>query len=184
MFACEFCKISKNTFLQRTLLVAASVRFTKAFIIWTKQAFSGIWEVLSYSITWIPWRSILVNINFYIIQFPLISVFLDKKMKIYLLDIFLFLLFEKTIPQKASKVLLEFNGKILIDLLSFGSLWNTLLGETLPEKIFDAEKWGNFVKIFITFPRQCFSQLIFWYFQLRLKCIRWNSNENEVLYEL
>ena len=77
------------------------LRFTKVFIIWTKQAFLGIWEVLPYSITWIPWRLILVNINFYVIQFPLISVFLDRKMKIYLLDIFLFLLFAKTIPQKA-----------------------------------------------------------------------------------
>ena len=156
MLACEFWEISKNTFSQRTPLVAASVRFTKVFIIWTKQAFSGIWEVLSYSITWIPWRSILVNINFYIIQFPLISVFLDKKMKIYLLDIFLFLLFEKTIPQKASKVLLEFNGKILIDLLSFGSLWNTLLGETLPEKIFQRGKMRKFRKNFHHFSLSMF----------------------------
>ena len=60
----------------------------------------------------------LVNINFYVIQFPLISVFLDKKMKIYLLDIFLFLLFEKTIPQKASKVLLEFNYTYVIYLFN------------------------------------------------------------------
>ena len=45
-------------------------------LIWTKRVFSKrlyiIWEVL-YSITWIPWRSILVNINFHVIQFSLIS---------------------------------------------------------------------------------------------------------------
>ena len=132
------------------------LRFTKVFIIWTKQAFLGIWEVLPYSITWIPWRLILVNINFYVIQFPLISVFLDRKMKIYLLDIFLFLLFAKTIPQKASKVLLEFNGKILIDLLSFGPLWNTLLGETLPEKIFRRGKMRKFRKNFHHFSPSVF----------------------------
>ena len=81
-----------------------------------------------------------MNINFYIIQFPLISVFLDKKMKIYLLDIFLFLLFEKAIPQKVSKVLLEFNGKILTDLLSLGQLIILYCGELCRIKFFDAEK--------------------------------------------
>ena len=155
MFACEFCEISKNTFLQWTPLVAASVRLTKVFIIWTKQAFSGIWEELSYSITWIPWRSILVNINFYVIQFPLISIFLDKKMKIYLLDIFLFLLFEKTIPPKASKVLLEFNGKKSI-IYRLGHFKTLYWGKLCRSKFFDAEKWENFVKTFITFPGQCF----------------------------
>ena len=126
------------------------LRFTKVFIIWTNQVFSGIWEVLSY---------VKVNFSEYyfcVIQFPLISVFLDKKMKIYLLDIFLFLLFEKTIPQKASKVLLEFNGKILIDLLSFGPLWNTLLGETLPEKIFRRGKMRKFRKNFHHFSPSMF----------------------------
>ena len=96
-----------------------------------------------------------MNINFYVIQFPLISVFLDRKMKIYLFDIFLFLLFAKTIPQKASKVLLEFNSKILINLLSFGLL-NTLLGENLPEKIFRHVKMRKFCKNFHHFSPSVF----------------------------
>ena len=134
------------------------LRFTEVFTIWTKQAFSGIWEVLSYSINWIPWRSILVNINFYVIQFPLIWVFLHEEMKVDLLDICLFLLFllAKTIPQKASKVLLEFNDKILINLLSFGPLWNTLLGETLPQKIFRNGNMRKFHKNFHHFSTSVF----------------------------
>ena len=129
------------------------LRFTEVSTIRTKQAFSGIWEVLSCSITWIPRRSILMNINFYVIQFPLISVFLDKEMKIYLLDIYLFLLFAKTIPKQ---VLLEFNDKILIDLLSFGPLWNTILRETLPRKIFRRGKMMKIRKNFHHFSPSVF----------------------------
>ena len=70
--------------------------------IWTEQAFSKrlyiIWKVL-YSITWIPWRSILVNINFHAIQFLLKSVFLHNGMKTYLFAICLFIFFAKAIPQ-------------------------------------------------------------------------------------
>ena len=76
--------------------------------IWKEQAFSKrlyiIWEVL-YSITGIPWIFVLVNINFHVIQFLLMSVFLHNEMKTYLPDISLFLLFAKTIPQKVLKYL-------------------------------------------------------------------------------
>ena len=75
--------------------------------IWIEKAFSKrpyiIWKVL-YSIPWIPWRSILVNINFHAIQFLLMSVFLHSGMKTYLLDICLFPLFAKAIPQKVLKL--------------------------------------------------------------------------------
>ena len=46
----------------------------------------------------IPWRSLLVNINFPVDQLPLMLVFLYKGMKTYLLDICLSLLFSKTVP--------------------------------------------------------------------------------------
>ena len=87
------------------------------------------------------WRSILVNINFYVIQFPLISVYLDKKMKIISLIFSFFYFLQKQFLKKPQKFFLEFKGKILIDLLSFGPLWNTLLGETLPGENFST--WKN-----------------------------------------
>ena len=99
----------------------------KCFI-WTMQTFLKrpyiIWEVL-YSITWISWRSMLVKINFHVIQFPLMSVFLHNEMKFYLLDICLFLLFAKIIPEKVLiwQVLLECND-INVDL--YFIVWVTL----------------------------------------------------------
>ena len=57
------------------------------------------------SITEIPRILILVNINFHVIQFLLMSVFLHNEMKTCLLDVSLFLLFAKTIPQKVLKYL-------------------------------------------------------------------------------
>ena len=59
-------------------------------------------EVL-YSISSILRRSVLVNVTFHVIQFPLMSVFRSKGMKTYLLDSYLFLLFKKINSQKVLK---------------------------------------------------------------------------------
>ena len=131
--------------------------------IWTNQVFSKrlyiIWEVL-YSITWIPWRSILVNINFHVIQFSLMSVFLQNGMKTYLLDICLFSLFAKTIPEKVLKLSKSY-WLIFYRLVNFDIHYREKLCR---EELFDGSKWGYFIKNVMTFPRLYFSQLTFCYF--------------------
>ena len=133
--------------------------------IWTRQVFSErlhiIWEVL-YSITWIPCRSILVNFNFHVIQFSLISVFLENGMKTYLLEICLFFLFAKKIPKTFLK-LSKSHWLIFYRLVNFEIQYRDKLR---PEGLFDGSKWANFIKHFITFPRLYFSQLTFCYFAI------------------
>ena len=129
--------------------------------IWTKQVFSKrlyiIWGVL-YSITWIPWRYVLVNINFHVIQFSLMSVFLQNGMKTYLLDICLFFPFRENILK-----LSESHWLIFYRLVNFDIQYREKLRR---EELFDGSKWGNFIKHFITFPRLYFSQLTFCYFAI------------------
>ena len=124
--------------------------------IWTEQAFSKrlyiIWKVL-YSITWIPWRSILVNINFHASQFLLMSVFLHSEMKTYLLDVCLFSLFAKAIPQKV----LRLSKTYWLIRYRLGNFDIHYREKIRRKKLFDLKKWGNFIKNFITFPRQYFS---------------------------
>ena len=131
--------------------------------IWTKQVFSKrlyiIWEVL-YSITWIPSRSILVNISFHAIQFSLMSVVPQNGMKAYFLDICLFLLLAKRIPEKVLKLSKSY-WLIFYCLVNFDIHYRKKLRR---EELFDGSKWGNFLKNFITFPWLYFSQLTFCYF--------------------
>ena len=133
--------------------------------IWTRQVFSErlhiIWEVL-YSITWIPWRFILVNFNFHVIQFSLMSVFLENGMKTYLLEICIFFLFAKKVPKNFLK-LSKSHWVIFYRLVNFEIQYRDKLR---PEELFDGSKWGNFIKHFIAFPRLYFSQLTFCYFAI------------------
>ena len=133
--------------------------------IWTNQVFSKrlyiIWEVL-YSITWIPWRSILVNINFHVIQFSLMSVFLQNGMKTYILDICLFSLFAKAIPEKVLKLSKSY-WLIFYRLVNFDIHYREKICR---EELFHGSKWGYFIKNVIIFLRLYFSQLTFCYFAI------------------
>ena len=133
--------------------------------IWTKPVFSEslyiIWEVL-YSTNWIPCGSILVNINFHMIQFSLMSVFLQNGMKTYLLDICLFFLFAKKNPENFLK-LSKSHWLIFYGLVNFDIQYREKLHR---EELLDGSKWGNFIKHFIIFPRLYFSQLTFCYFAI------------------
>ena len=146
--------------------------------IWTNQVFSKrlyiIWEVL-YSITWIPWRSILVNINFHVIQFSLMSVFLQNGMKTYILDICLFSLFAKAIPEKVLKLSKSY-WLIFYRLVNFDIHYREKLCR---EELFNGSKLRIFHKKCYHFSPTVFfpiNILLFCHLQLRLKPIRWNSN--------
>ena len=126
-----------------------------------------------------------MNIIFQVIQFPLMPVFLHKEMKTNLLDICLFLLYVKTIPQKVlnATTFTWIQGQkywlIFFRLSNFEIFYRRKLCRG---RLFDGEKRENFIKTFVSFSRRYFSQLTFCHFQLPLKRIRWNSNENAFLY--
>ena len=107
-----------------------------------------------------------------------------EKWKFISLIFSFFYFLRKQFLKKPQKFCLNLTAKYWSIFYRLGHFEILYWGKLCRRKFFYTEKWGNFVKVFITFLRQCFSQLIFWYFQLRLKCIRWNSNENAFLYAL
>ena len=93
------------------------------------------------------WRSILVNINFYVIQFPLISVYLDKKMKIISLIFSFFYFLQKQFLKKA-KYWSTFYHLDHFEILYWGKL--------CLEKIFRLGKMRKFGKNFHHFSPSVF----------------------------
>ena len=131
--------------------------------IWTNQVFSKrlyiIWEVL-YSITWIPWRSILVNINFHVIQFSLMSVFFKMEWKLISLIFAFFPFSRKQFLKKFWSYLKAIDWYFIV-----WSILTYIIGRNFVGKNFSTgQNWGYFIKNVITFPRLYFSQLTFCYF--------------------
>ena len=91
VFSCEFCKISMNTFLYRTPLVAASVNgYSKRYFIiycqWQLILVSGAWRLESFSAVF--WMNVFL-VHKSVVHFPVTIFYLFFREKVYFVNIYL-----------------------------------------------------------------------------------------------